>query len=63
MFICFIDEHVRYKVCNEMSSKTADCFRDHLHSDWLRFFGPMLFLVSDREGAFVSELVGTLCDR
>ena len=30
---------------------------------WVRYFGPMLILVSDQEGAAVSDLVSRFCDR
>ena len=62
-FILFIDEHIRYKVTDEMHNKTPEEFHRCLIESWCRFFGPMQFLVSDQEGAITSEMMGSACDR
>ena len=44
-----IDELFRYKLARHIKDRTTETFRNFLLANWLRFFGPMLYLVVDQE--------------
>ena len=46
-----------------MVDKTPNTFLNVMLDKWLRYFGPMLTLVVDQEGAIVSDTVSKFCDR
>ena len=58
-----IDEHIRYKLNDHMTEKTAQEFLHCLTRTWFRYFGPMEYMVMDQEPAATSDLRGVTCDR
>ena len=46
-----IDELFRYKQACSIKDHSADTFKDFFLANWVRFFGPMMYLVVDQEGA------------
>ena len=62
-FILLIDEFSRFKVAAHIQDRQASHLLYTVFDKWIRFFGPMTDLLTDQEGASVSELCGRLCDR
>ena len=57
-----MDEAIRYSVCENLPSKTADTWLQVFLNVWVRYFGAPHFIVSDQEGAVISDLVGKACE-
>ena len=50
-------------VIEELPRKTPECWFQAVFQWWIRFFGPMRTIVTDQEGALVSDLCGTCCEK
>ena len=53
-FVVFVDECIRYALTAQLHRKTADEWMTTAFDLWIKYFGPMWFLVSDQEGAVTS---------
>ncbi len=63
IFNMYIDGHLRYKICDELTDKLPITFLHSLMGNLLQFFGPMEYFVSDQEGAITSDMVGMAVHR
>ena len=61
--VVLVDECVRYGLVERLERKTQDCWLQAVFRFWIRYFGPMSFLVSDQESAMLSDLVGKACEK
>ena len=62
-FIILVDECIRWCLVEELSRKAADEWLSVVFRSWIRYFGPMVDLVTDQEGAITSDLVGKGCEK
>ena len=46
-----------------MVDKSPSTWLRVLYYTWIRYFGPMRTIVSDQEGAVISEMTATACER
>ena len=57
-----VDEHLKYKQCDEMLRKTADDLLKAMVRCWIRFFGPPQLVLSDQESAIKGDILGKAMD-
>ena len=61
-YIIWVDEATRYAISQFMQSRDAkEYFRVFL-TYWIRYFGAPITLVSDQEGAVMSDMMGRVCE-
>lgn len=61
-YIIWVDEATRYCIASFMSSKEQDEYFRVFLACWIRYFGAPLTLVSDQEGAVISDMFGRVCE-
>ena len=61
-FVIFVDECISYGLTTKLERKTADEWMKTAFHLWIKYFGPICWLVSDQEGAVVSDLVSKACE-
>jgi len=61
-YVIFVDECIHWALSSFCPSKTADDWYRVFVTDWCRYFGPPRCLVSDQEGAVVSDLLSRACE-
>ena len=61
-YVVLIDECIRWAMSSFLQNRTKEEWLRVFFRDWVRFFGPPYFLVSDQEGSVVSDLVGHACE-
>ena len=62
-FIILIDECIRYCIVEPLLRKTSEEWMKLVLHCWIRYFGPMRFLVTDQEGALTSDMIGKCCEK
>ena len=58
-----MDEHIRFKAVEYLDNKQSGTILTAMLRCWVRFFGPMQYLVFDQEGAITADAFGLACDR
>ena len=63
-YVLFIDELFRFKSgCDIVDHPTSSDCTEALMDSWLRFFGPMVYLVADQETDWSSAEMASVCDK
>ena len=62
-YIILVDDCIRYALVAHLERKTPDEWLRTVFLLWIRYFGPMWYLMTDQEGAVVSNLVAKACEK
>ena len=63
LFYVLVDESARYKMSDELTDKSVETISSAFLRGWLRFSGPMKFLVCDQESAMTCFECARMCGR
>ena len=62
LYIILVGEAIRDCVCNDLSTRDSSTWLQVFLNVWVRYFGAPHVIVSDQEGAVISDLVGKACE-
>ena len=61
-YVIFVDEAIRWALSQFLANKTAQEWYTVFLNHWVRYFGPPRTIVSDQEGAVISDLISRACE-
>ena len=61
-YVIYVDECIRYAVAAFIGDKKPHTWYTVFVANWVRYFGPCMTLVSDQEGAVVSDMISRACE-
>lgn len=63
IYVVLFDDCIRYALAGRLQDKTPMEWLRVAFDIWIRYFGSMVILASDQEGAVISDLVGIACEK
>ena len=61
-YVIWVDQATRYAVSHLLQSKDSHEWLKTFLANWVRYFGAPITLVSDQEGAVISDMLGRACE-
>ena len=62
IYIIWVDQATRWTLAQHMATKDKEEYLRIFLSHWVRYFGAPVTIVSDQEGAVISDLIGRACE-